>query len=315
MVHRPSLLVLVVLCVAGCGGDERASPPRDAGPVATFSIVARDPDTGDLGVAVQSKFLGVGAVVPFARADVGAIATQAYANTTYGPRGLALLDVGVDATDVVATLTREDAGRDRRQLGVVDARGVSCAYTGSRNNEWAGHKIGDGYCCQGNILAGETVVNAMARAFEESEAELPERLVAALAAGQAAGGDKRGRQSAALLVVRRGGGYAAWNDRYIDLHVEDHARPIEELARVLALHRGVFPDRPSPAPRGVTRERPAGGTVRAAWLSADAQNAARHYVGTRMLDAASAVVLSWAPQKTLREDRFVKRGDGWVAAP
>jgi uncharacterized Ntn-hydrolase superfamily protein len=217
--------------------------------VATFSIVAFDPETGDLGVAVESKFLGVGAVVPWARAGVGAVATQAWANTTYGPVGLDLLERGLPPEQVVGILTGRDAGREFRQVGMVDARGRAAAFTGEEANAWAGHVIGDGFACQGNILVGEEVVREMARAFRESKEPLPERLVAALRAGQAAGGDKRGRQSAALLVVREGGGYSGFNDRYIDLHVEDHATPIEELARVLALHRETFGVPPVPGER------------------------------------------------------------------
>ncbi len=310
---RPASLLLL-LTLAACGAEEMPQGPRED-VVATFSIVARDAATGDLGVAVQSKFLGVGAVVPFARADVGAIATQAFANTTYGPRGLGLLDNGASAADVVAQLVEADDGRKRRQLGIVDARGRAKAYTGATTNAWAGHKIGDGYCCQGNILAGEAVVTAMARAFEETEAKFPERLVAALAAGQAAGGDRRGRQSAALLVVRRGGGYARWNDRYIDLHVEDHPKPIEELGRVLALHRGVFPDRPPRRPPGLVRESCKGPTARAAWLAEDEAHASRHYVGTRIV-GDKATVLSWTPQAaTLKTDRYVRTAGRWTAAP
>jgi uncharacterized Ntn-hydrolase superfamily protein len=215
--------------------------------VATFSIVARDPETGDLGVAVQSRFLGVGSVVPWARADVGAIATQAWANTTFGPEGLRLLAAGRPAAEVLKTLVAGDDGSAWRQLGIVDAKGRAASFTGEKALDWAGHRTGDGFACQGNILAGEEVVEAMAKAFRESEEPLPERLVAALRAGQAAGGDRRGRQSAALLVVRAGGGYSGFNDRYVDLRVEDHERPIEELARVLALHRKTFGIPPLPA--------------------------------------------------------------------
>ena len=196
---RTPWALLFVFALAACGGD---APPRaapvDTDVVATFSIVARDPDTGDLGVAVQSKFLGVGAVVPWARADVGAIATQAFANTTFGPRGLEMLDAeGASAEDAVNALVAGDDEPERRQLGIVDARGIAHAFTGERCLPWAGHVVGDGYCCQGNVLVGEAVVKAMAKVFEATDAPLPERLVAALAAGQAAGGDKRGRQSAA----------------------------------------------------------------------------------------------------------------------
>ena len=208
--------------------------------VSTFSIVARDPVTGDLGVAVESKFLAVGAVVPWVRAGVGAIATQAWANVDYGPRGLALLAEGKSAREVVETLTGEDEGRARRQLGVVDAQGHAASYTGPECNDWAGGVEGDGFCCQGNILTGPEVVAAMAAAYRESDGTFANRLLSALEAGQAAGGDSRGMQSAALLVVRAGGGYAGYNDRYIDLRVDDHPYPIAELRRILDLHQLYF---------------------------------------------------------------------------
>lgn len=209
-------------------------------PITTFSIVAFDQDTGDLGVAVQSKFLAVGAAVPWARADVGAIATQAWANLSYGPRGLDLLEQGLLAAEVVERLIASDKGRSKRQVGIVDARGRAAAYTGGECTEWAGHVVGEGYTCQGNILVDERTVQSMAQGFEVAEGELAERLVAALMAGQEAGGDRRGRQSAALLVVREGGGYGGYTDRYIDLRVDDHPTPIQELARLLELHRLYF---------------------------------------------------------------------------
>ena len=208
--------------------------------VSTFSIVARDPATGDLGVAVESKFLAVGAVVPWVRAGVGAIATQAWANVDYGPRGLALLAEGKSAREVVETLTGEDEGRARRQLGVVDAQGHAASYTGPECNDWAGGVEGDGFCCQGNILTGPEVVAAMAAAYRESDGTFANRLLSALEAGQAAGGDSRGQQSAAIFVAREGGGYGGGNDRYIDLRVDDHPRPIAELRRLVMLHRVYF---------------------------------------------------------------------------
>jgi uncharacterized Ntn-hydrolase superfamily protein len=214
--------------------------------VATFSVVGYDPETGDLGVAVQSRFFGVGSVVPWAKADVGAIATQALANTTYGPKGLELLESGLSPEEVVKKLTSEDLGRDFRQLGIVDARGRSAAFTGEKAQEWRGHVTGPNYACQGNILAGEDVVKRMSQAFQFTEGPLAERLVAALKAAQSAGGDKRGKQSAALLVVRRDGGYAGWNDRYIDLRVEDNEEPIDELERLLQMHRRFYPAVPVP---------------------------------------------------------------------
>jgi len=208
--------------------------------VTTFSIVAFDKDNGDLGVAVQSKFLAVGAVVPWARAGVGAIATQAWANLSYGPSGLDLLAQGLPATEVMARLTEADERRAKRQLGIVDARGQAAAYTGQECTEWAGHRVGEGYACQGNILVDERTVQVMAQGFEAAEGELAEQLLAALLAGQEAGGDRRGRQSAALLVVREGGSYGGYIDRYIDLRVDDHPTPIQELKRLLALHRLYF---------------------------------------------------------------------------
>ena len=203
----------------------------------TFSIVARDDRTGELGIAVQSKFLAVGAVVPWARAGSGAIATQSWANTSYGPRGLQLLTSGLTSSEVLAQLTCDDDGRALRQVGIVGINGTPATYTGEECYPWAGGHVGADYTCQGNILTGEDTVLAMARTFEETAGHLAGRLVAALAAGQAAGGDSRGQQSAALLVVREGGGYSGFNDRFIDLRVDDHAQPIDELRRLLQLHK------------------------------------------------------------------------------
>lgn len=205
--------------------------------IATFSIVARDPSNGDLGVAVQSKFLAVGAVVPWVRAEAGAIATQALANIGYGPEGLALLEQGMPAPDVLNQLLAADGERDHRQVGIVDHEGRVAAHTGTACHHWAGHVVGDGFCCQGNLLAGEAVVNQMAETFNSAQGELAERLVAALDGGQEAGGDRRGRQSAALYVARKGGSYGGFTDRYIDLRVDDHPDPIKELRRILQLHR------------------------------------------------------------------------------
>ncbi|MDR7520594.1 MAG: DUF1028 domain-containing protein, partial [Armatimonadota bacterium] len=202
--------------------------------------VARDPATGEVGVAVASKFLAVGAVVPWARAAVGAIATQAWANLSFGPDGLALLEQGLPAPEVLRRLTEGDEGRDHRQVGVVDAAGRAAAWTGRECMPWAGHTSGDGYTCQGNILVGEAVVRTMAEAFEDTAGPLPERLVAALAAGQAAGGDSRGQQSAALYVAKEQGSYGGTLDRYVDLRVDDHPAPVDELRRLLDLHRLYF---------------------------------------------------------------------------
>lgn len=205
--------------------------------ISTFSIVAGDPDNGDLGVAVQSKFLAVGAVVPWAEAGVGAVATQSWANTAYGPEGLRLMRAGWAAQEVLDHLVRMDSKAVQRQVGIVDAFGRAAAFTGDKCFEWAGHVVGDGYACQGNILVGEDTVQAMADTFESTDGPLADRLVAALVAGQAAGGDSRGRQSAALLVVRTAGGYDGRNDRFIDLRVDEHPDPITELARILDLHK------------------------------------------------------------------------------
>jgi uncharacterized Ntn-hydrolase superfamily protein len=198
----------------------------------TFSIVAADPDAGDWGVAVASKFPCVGAVVPWARAGVGAVATQSWANTSFGPDGLALMEEGVAAGSAVGQLLDADEGREDRQVGVVDAAGRAATFTGGKCMEWAGGLTGSGFAAQGNIVVGEQVVAEVARAFRATEGDLSDRLLAALLAGDAAGGDRRGRQSAALLVVREGGGYEGRNDRYIDLRVDDHPDAPTELARL-----------------------------------------------------------------------------------
>ncbi len=213
--------------------------------IATYSIVALDPLTGDLGVAVQSKFFGVGTVVPWARAGVGAIATQASANITYGPRGLDLLANGSSPEQAVRLLTETDEGRDIRQLGIVDAKGRAASHTGTKCNAWAGHIVRPNFAVQGNILAGEAVVKAMAAAYEKAQSvadsELADWLVAALHAGEGEGGDTRGRQSAALLVVREQGGYGRATDRYIDVRVDDHPDPNVELSRLLEIHKRFYP--------------------------------------------------------------------------
>jgi len=203
----------------------------------TFSIVARDPANGDLGVAVQSKFLAVGSVVPFARAGAGAVATQSYANVTYGPEGLRLMAAGWTAQEALNHLLRIDLDIAQRQVLLIDAAGRTAAHTGDKCHDWAGHIVGENYACGGNILVGEATVQAIAKTFAETQGPLPERLVAALAAGQAAGGDSRGKQSAALLVVRTAGSYGGRSDRYVDLRVDDHPEPIAELERILGLHR------------------------------------------------------------------------------
>jgi uncharacterized Ntn-hydrolase superfamily protein len=210
----------------------------------TYSIVARDPQTGDLGVAVQSRFPAVGAVVPWARAGVGAVATQAYGHPGYGPAGLDLLAAGLDPAAAIDDLTREDIHREERQLGIVAADGRSASFTGRACFSWAGGRLGDDFAAQGNILAGPSVVDALAETYLAGDQPLPERLITCLIAAQASGGDRRGQQSAALLVVRAGGGYGGLSDRWIDLRVDDHARPIEELSRLLEIHR-LYLDAPS----------------------------------------------------------------------
>jgi uncharacterized Ntn-hydrolase superfamily protein len=208
--------------------------------VATFSIAAFDPETDSLGVAVQSKFLAVGSVVPWARAGVGAVATQALANFNYGPRGLDLMAKGHTAEQTVEALVSADEDREHRQLGVVDARGRAATFTGSECFDWAGGVTGEHYAAQGNILVGKETVEAMARTYESNQGDLAARLLAALDAGQEAGGDSRGKQSAALLVVREGGGYGGDNDRVLDLRVDDHPDPIRELIRIRDLHTLYF---------------------------------------------------------------------------
>jgi uncharacterized Ntn-hydrolase superfamily protein len=212
-----------------------------AAAVATYSIAACDLEAGQWGVATQSKFLAVGSVVPWARAGAGAVATQAYANPAYGPDGLALLAEGVGAAEVARRLTAADGGRDQRQLGVVDARGGSATYTGGGCLEWAGGVSGACFAAQGNILVSGETVAAIAASFGGSAGRpLAERLLEALLAGEAAGGDRRGRQSAALLVAEAGGGYAGLSDVAVDLRCDDHPAPLEELARLYALHRSLF---------------------------------------------------------------------------
>lgn len=216
-----------------------------AEPVATYSIVACDLDAGRWGVATQSKFLGVGSIVPWAEAHVGAVATQSYANPRYGPDGLALLREGLSAEEVVERLTSADEGREHRQLGVVDAEGGSASFTGGECMDWAGGRTGPGYAAQGNILVSGATVDALAETFESTAGKpLEERLLDALDAAQAAGGDSRGQQSAALLVVEKDGGYAGLTDVVFDLRVDDHERPLEELRRIYRLHVLLFGSTP-----------------------------------------------------------------------
>jgi uncharacterized Ntn-hydrolase superfamily protein len=206
----------------------------------TFSIVGADPKTGEVGVAVQSKFLSVGAVVPFVRSGAGAIATQAFANTAYGPKALDLLSRGASPEQVAAELVAGDAGRDDRQFGIVAADGRSATFTGTRCIAAATGVAGDGFAAQGNCLASDAVVNALATTFRSTRGHLADRLLAALRAAQVLGGDKRGQQSSALIIEKFRGGYAGFNDRYVDLRVDDHATPIEELGRLLEMHKLYF---------------------------------------------------------------------------
>ena len=202
----------------------------------TFSIVARDPANGDLGIIVQSKFPAVGSIVPWAKANVGAIATQAWANVGYGPNGLDFLEAGKSASETLKILLNGDEGKEHRQIGIVDAKGHAVAHTGKECMEWAGQIVGDGFTCHGNILAGEAVVADIAEAYENTEGDLIDKLFAGLIAGQAAGGDRRGMQSAAVLVVREKGGYEGGNDRYVDVRVDEHSSPIEELERIFKIY-------------------------------------------------------------------------------
>ncbi|WP_121611027.1 DUF1028 domain-containing protein [Mesobacillus foraminis] len=206
----------------------------------TFSIVGYDPKEKEWGIAVQSKFLGVGAVVPFAKAGAGAVATQSYANTAYGPKALELMAEGKSAQEALELITREDKDKEMRQVGLIDAQGNAATFTGTYCYDWAGGVTGEHFAAQGNILVSEETVQAMAKTFTETEGSLAHRLVTALYAGQLAGGDSRGQQSAALLVVKEAGGYGGYNDRFIDLRVDDHPEPIKELIRIYGLQQLYF---------------------------------------------------------------------------
>ncbi|MBT2643565.1 DUF1028 domain-containing protein [Bacillus sp. ISL-41] len=206
----------------------------------TFSIVGYDNQEKEWGIAVQSKFLGVGAVVPFAKAGVGALATQSYANTAYGPQALELMAQGKSAEEVMELITKDDPDKEMRQVGLIDAEGNGATFTGTYCYDWAGGMTGKHFAAQGNILVDENTVKAMADTFESTEGSLAHRLLQALNAGQQAGGDSRGQQSAALLVVKEKGGYGGYNDRYIDLRVDDHPEPITELIRIYGLQQLYF---------------------------------------------------------------------------
>jgi uncharacterized Ntn-hydrolase superfamily protein len=217
--------------------------PKDL--VATFSIAGYDPDAEEWGIAVQSKFLAVGAVVPWLKAGAGAVATQSNANTAYGSEGLRMMEEGLSAEETIRRLTEADVDKSLRQVGVIDKSGNAATFTGEGCYDWAGGRTGPYYAAQGNILVGPETVDAMGDAFEREEGSLANRLLAALEAGQRAGGDRRGRQSAALVVVKQAGGYGGYNDRALDLRVDDHQHPIRELARIYQLHELYF-SKPKP---------------------------------------------------------------------
>jgi len=206
----------------------------------TFSIAAYDPDEQAWGVAVASKFIAVGAVVPWVRAGAGAVATQSHAKVSFGADGLAMMSTGMNANDTLQRLLDADPDQATRQVGIVDANGGAAAHTGDQCNAWAGHRIGAGFCCQGNILTGGDVLEAMAAAYMSAEGELADRLLASLRAGDQAGGDRRGRQSAALYVARINGGYGGDHDRYLDLRVDDDPDPVSRLEGLVTLHHLYF---------------------------------------------------------------------------
>ena len=254
-----------------------------AEPVATYSICACDLDRGQWGVATQSKFLAVGSVVPWAMPHVGAVATQSYANPRYGPDGLRLLGEGLSAVEVVERLTAADDDRGQRQLGIVDGQGRAATYTGAECHAWAGGRTGSCYAAQGNILVSGATVDALAETFEATTAmTLAERLLDCLDAAEAAGGDSRGRQSAALLVVERDGGYAALSDTLVDLRVDDHPDPLVELRRLFGLHDALF-----------------GRTPRDEWLAVDP--ALRTELDERLARAGHPSLGSWAAVENLEE--------------
>jgi uncharacterized Ntn-hydrolase superfamily protein len=227
------LLLSLFIAVIFCASYATLDPQNSETPItATFSIVAYDAETEEWGIGVASKVLAVGYIVPWARAGVGAVATQALVNVSFGPDGVALLEKGYSAKDALAELLSADEGREERQLGIVDGGGTPAAFTGAETLEWSGHIIGDHYTVQGNILTGEDVLVEMERAYLETDGPLARRLVEALKAGEATGGDSRGKESAALLVVKEGGGYQGVDDRLVDIRVDDHAEPVAELARI-----------------------------------------------------------------------------------
>lgn len=276
----------------------------------TFSIVAHDPAENAWGVAVASKFLAAGALVSWARAGAGAVATQALARVSAGPQGLELLAAGLSADEALDRLLRDDPQRAHRQIGLVDAQGRAAAFTGEECLPWAGHRLGQGYTCQGNILTGPETLDAMAAAFEVTAGDLAGRLVAALRAGDAAGGDRRGRQSAAVLVVKPGGGYGGDTDRYLDLRVDDDPDPVNRLVGLLELHRLYFgstaPEKHLPIDATLARELQAmlarhgyyRGPVNGQWDEASIA-AFWQFVGTENLEER------WSPDDPHRLDPVV----------
>ena len=251
--------------------------------LATYSLAACDLDARQWGVAVQSKFLAAGSVVPWAEPEVGAIATQAYANPRYGPDGLALLREGLSAGEVVERLTAADEGRDERQVGIVDREGGSASYTGAGCHEWAGGRTGPCFAAQGNILVSEATVDALVTTFEAGQGlPLADRLLECLAAAQAAGGDRRGQQAAGLLVVERNGGYARLSDVLVDLRVDDHPQPIDELRRIYELHQAIF-----------------GKTPKEEWITVDGALAAE--IADRLGRLGHARLEDWAGVVNLEE--------------
>ncbi len=251
--------------------------------VATYSICACDLAAGQWGVATQSKFLAVGSVVPWAAPHIGAIATQSYANPRYGPEGLELLREGFSAEEVVERLTAADGDRALRQLGIVDGEGRAATFTGEECHAWAGGRTGSGYAAQGNILVSGDTVDALAETFEATGGRpLAERLLDCLDAAEAAGGDSRGRQSAALLVVERDGGYASLSDTLVDLRVDDHPDPLVELRRIHRLHDLLF-----------------GTTPRQDWIPVD--DALRAELAERLARAGHPSLAAWAGVENLEE--------------
>ncbi|MCK4894457.1 MAG: DUF1028 domain-containing protein [Calditrichia bacterium] len=233
LVKKIFFILIFSLSTQCLAGNEEARGNKTH--ISTFSIVARDPDNSELGVAVASRFFAVGSVVPWAEADIGAIATQSFANTSFGWRGLTLIDNGLTPEEALEVLLREDENPQKRQIGIVDHEGLSATYTGEGCIAWAGGRTGENYAVQGNILTGEDVVIAMEKAFLETNGTLAERMYAALLAGDEKGGDSRGKQSAAILIVKVGAGYGGYTDLAIDIRVDDHAEPFKELGRLLKI--------------------------------------------------------------------------------